>query len=273
MAPKKAAHACLKWSESSNTPSTLGEDRRDGETLFDPTASVQLWADEWDRGFGKRDRAEQPRLCSAFHACRAEAAKAEHARPPVSDGALGSAVALLRNKRGIETDHWPPLELKALPEVAIASLAFILRQIDVQLTVPLQCLTNLICLLPERPIVLQSLLRVLWNSCHADAIRAWDAGRPRFWDSAALLGLGGQRVQRFAVRPAGGDFCKKSVSFWSESTASVHWDLQKFKDDVRPLLILGVECGSHESGSAGPPGASWLEGPALGRCFLPSHCW
>ena len=64
--------------------------------------------------------------------------------------------------------------------MATASLAFIVRQIDAQLTIPLQFLTNLVCPLPkpgggERPIVLQSLLHVLWSCCHADSIRAWDA--------------------------------------------------------------------------------------------------
>ena len=81
--------------------------------------------------------------------------------------------------------HWAPLELQALPDVAIASLAFFVRQIDVRLTIPLQCLTTLICLLPkpgggEKPIVLQSVLHVLWSSCHADSMRAWDAARARF---------------------------------------------------------------------------------------------
>ena len=72
----------------------------------------------------------------------------------------------------------------------MASLAFIVKQMEgARLTIPLQCLTNLICLLPkpgggERPIVLQSLLRVLWSSWHADTIRAWDAARARFWDTA-----------------------------------------------------------------------------------------
>ena len=157
MGPKKAAHAYLKGSETINTPVMLGEG---GETLFDPNASVKLRAVEWDR-IWQRDKAELPRLYSALHACRTEAAKAEHARPPISDGALARAVALLRNKRGIGTNHWTPLELEALPEVAKRA-AFIVRQIDVRLTIPLQCLTNHICLLPkpgggERPTVLQSL--------------------------------------------------------------------------------------------------------------------
>ena len=82
-------------------------------------------------------------LYQALHACRAEAFKNEHARPSISDGAL--RVALL---------------------LAIANLAFIARQIDVRLTIPRRCFTNLICLLPkpvrgERPIVLQSFVHGL----------------------------------------------------------------------------------------------------------------
>ena len=42
MGSKKAAHACLKGLETLNTPALLGEDRGDGEKLFDPDASVQL---------------------------------------------------------------------------------------------------------------------------------------------------------------------------------------------------------------------------------------
>ena len=87
-------------SETINTPAMLGEDRRDGETLFDPDASVQLRADEWDE-IWQRDKAEQPRLYRALHACRAEASKAEHALPSISDGALARSVALIRNKKGI----------------------------------------------------------------------------------------------------------------------------------------------------------------------------
>ena len=91
----------------------LGKDRRDGQTLLDPNASVKLRADEWNR-IWQCDKAELPRLHRALQTCRVEAAKAAHARPPISDGALARAVALLRNKRGIGTDHWTPLALKAL---------------------------------------------------------------------------------------------------------------------------------------------------------------
>ena len=120
---------------------------------------------------------------------------------PFPMGALARAAALLRNKRGIGTDHWMPLELEALPDVAIAGLDFTVRQIDVRLTIPLQGLTNLICLLPkpgggERPTVLQSLLHVVWSSCHADAIRALDAAGARFWDSAVR----GCSSLQFAIR-------------------------------------------------------------------------
>ena len=119
MGSKKAAHAYLKGSETTNTPALLGKDRRDCETLFDAQCIGAIA--EWD---------------SDKQACpRAEAAKAEHARPPISDRALARAVALLRNKRGIGTDHWTLLELKALHEVAIASLANIVMQVDVRLTI------------------------------------------------------------------------------------------------------------------------------------------
>ena len=46
MGSKKAAHAYLKGSETVNTPAMLGEDRRNGESLFDPNASVQMRPDE-----------------------------------------------------------------------------------------------------------------------------------------------------------------------------------------------------------------------------------
>ena len=97
--------------ESGSVPSRrlkdASEDRRDGD---------RIW---------QRDKDELPRLQRALHACRTEAAKAEHARLAISDGALPRAVASLRNNRGIGTDHWTPLELKALLDEAIANLAFI----------------------------------------------------------------------------------------------------------------------------------------------------
>ena len=139
---------------------------------------------------------------------------------------MAGAVALLRNKKRIGTGHWIPLELKALPDVAIASLACIVRQIDARLTVPLQCLTNLVCLLRkpgggERPIVL----------CHADSIRCWDAARARCWDSAVR----GCSALQFAIRKR---LLQEVGVVVGESAASVHWDLQKFFVfiDVRHLL-------------------------------------
>ena len=67
MGSKEAAHAYLKGSEAVNASAMLGEGRRDGETLFDLKASVQLRADEWDRTW-YRDEAELPRLYQALHA-------------------------------------------------------------------------------------------------------------------------------------------------------------------------------------------------------------
>ena len=75
-------------------------------------------------------------------------------------------------------------------DVATANLTFIVSK----LMFATPSLTNLIWLLPkpggsERPSVLQSLLLVLWSSCHAESIRAWDAARARFWDSAVSSAL------------------------------------------------------------------------------------
>ena len=49
MGSKKAAHAHLKGPETVNAPAMLGEDRRSGESLFDPNASVHFHVDEWDK--------------------------------------------------------------------------------------------------------------------------------------------------------------------------------------------------------------------------------
>ena len=188
----------------------------------------------------QRDKAELPRR-QALHACRAEAAKAERPRLPISDGVLARAVAVLRDTRGIDTDQWTPLELKALPEAA--SLALMVRQMDAQLTISLQRLTDLICLLPkpgggERSIVLQSLLHVSWSSCRADSIRSWDVARTRFCDSAVR----GCSALQFTLRRR---VLQEVGVIFGESTASVYWDLQKFYDsfDARQLLRLGAECG------------------------------
>ena len=130
----------------------------------------------------QRDKAELPRLDRTLHACRADAAKAERARPPISDGALGRAVALFRYKRGIVTDHWTPLELKALPDVT-----FIVRQIDGLLTIPLQCPTNLICRFAQARWWREAFF-VLHLCC------------PWVDPQGAFLGFRGQRLQLLAVR-------------------------------------------------------------------------
>ena len=58
-------------------------------------------------------------------------------------------VAQLRNARGISVDQWIPLELKSAPVAMIRTLAFLIRQNDEKLTVPISCLTKLICFLPK----------------------------------------------------------------------------------------------------------------------------
>ena len=108
--------------------------------MFYPKLRCRIW---------QRDKDELLPLYQVLHACRREASRIEHARPPVTDGVFARAVAPLRNRRGIDTDHWTLLELKTLPDVEIANLAFIVRQIAVRLTIPLRRLTNLICLLDK----------------------------------------------------------------------------------------------------------------------------
>ena len=178
MGSKKAARAYLKESKTTNTPALLEKDRRDCETLFDPQCIGAIAGRRAGHNLAARQASLSCRSCKGW---------------TCSPSHLARAVALLRNKRGIGTDHWTLLELKALHEVAIASLANIVIQIDVRLAIPLQCLTNLNCLLPkqggERNIVLQSQLHVLWSSCHADSIRSWGRGQ------GAFLGLCGQRLQ------------------------------------------------------------------------------
>ena len=134
----------------------------------------------------------------------------------------------------------PVALLKAPPEAATASLAFIVRQIDARLTIPLQCLTNFIGLVPkpgggERPIVLQTSLRVLWSSCHADVGRAWGAARAQRVSGTLRLEVAAPCSSQFA-----GGFCKRWGVILGE-----YWDLQKFCDsiDVRQLLGFEAECG------------------------------
>ena len=62
MGSKKALHAYLKGLETFNTSALLGEDRRRGESLFDPNASLQLRASEWD-SLLKHDKPSY-RLCT-----------------------------------------------------------------------------------------------------------------------------------------------------------------------------------------------------------------
>ena len=62
MGSKKALHAYLKGLETFSTSALLGEDRRRGESLFGPSASLQLRAGEWD-SILKHDKLSY-RLCT-----------------------------------------------------------------------------------------------------------------------------------------------------------------------------------------------------------------
>ena len=113
----------------------------------------------------------------------------------------------------------------ALP---IASLGFILR--------PLQCLTNLTCLLEARGPSCFSLCRrfcVAVATPNRSMIRMrpeLGSGIPR--SEAAVIAIRRRLLQEVGV-------------VLGESTASANWDLQKFYDsiDVRLLLGLGAEHG------------------------------
>ena len=187
MGSKKAALAHLKGLETLNTPALLGEDRRDGEKLFDFDASVQLRADENYRDCTKPSTpvAPKPQRLSML---ALPSRTGPWPAPSLSCATRGGSALTIGRL------------LSSRPCLMWQSRAFIVSQIDDRPTIPLQCLTNLICLLPnpgggESPIVLQFLLHVLWSSCHADSIHSWDA-RACFWDSA----IRGCSALQFAIR-------------------------------------------------------------------------
>ena len=116
-----------------------------------------------------------------------------------------------------------------MPDLAIANLVFIVRQIDVRVH-PSAAVSHTGG--GERPTVRQSLVHVLWIGCHADSIRVWDAG--------AVLSLRSEGAVPCCSQPE-----EISAGCWEvnlgESMASVHWDLQKFYDSV--VVRPGTECG------------------------------
>ena len=107
--------------------------------------------------------------------------------------------------------------------------------------------------------MLQSLLHVLWSSCHAESIRAWDAARARLWDSADS----GCSAQQFAIRRR---LLQEVGVILGETTGFAHWDLQKFYTSIdgRHLLRLGAERISQKGGGGGSPGPFCSEGLAMG---------
>ena len=144
---------------------------------------------------------------------------------------LARAVALLRNERGIGTDHWTSLEPKALSDVAIANLAVIVRQIDVRLTVPRCSASSTLSVCcpsqggAEKQTVLQSLLHFCGAAAMMKSTREWDAARARFWESA-FKGRGALRldIRRRLLQKVGVNL--------GETTASVWWDMQTFHDSI-----------------------------------------
>ena len=136
-------------------------------------------------------------------------------------GPRGRSVAQQKRRSALTIGRL--LSSRLLPDVAIASLAFVVRQIDVRLTIPLQCLTNLICLLPKPSggeMRAPSCFSFCCTFCAAVAMPirtdSWDAARARFWDFCE------QRLQRFAVRVIRKKLLQEVGVVWCESTASVY---------------------------------------------------
>ena len=128
------------------------------------------------------------------------------------------------------------MERKALPDVATASLAFIVRQIDVRLTIPLQCLTSQVVVVHHASVFAACPVEQL--PCRCDPCLGCG--------QSAILGLCGQRVQCLAARnPQETSARGGGAVILGEQRHQYIWDLQKFYDsiDVRHLLKLGAECG------------------------------
>ena len=122
------------------------------------------------------------------------------------------------------------LALPSLVLLAIANLAFIARQIDVRLTIPRRCFTNLICLLPkpvggERPIVLQSCF-------HAESIRELRPGR--------ASGTPRSEATAPCSSPSARDSYKKLASFWVNPRC-----LYAGRSEVRFLHVAAVDLQVH----------------------------
>ena len=179
---KKAAHAYLKGLEAADTTVLMGC----GSSRWRNYVRTKHLCASACRRMGPNLAARQGGATSSV---RTSSTHAAHARLSVSDGAFDLAVAQLRSKRGIGTDHRTPLELKA--SLTWRARIWLSHGGKSMLDSPFLCsvFTRPICLLPareggERPMVPQCLLHVLWNSDHAGSICAWDAARARFEDSA-----------------------------------------------------------------------------------------
>ena len=131
-----------------------------------------------------------------------------------------SAIAQLRNQRGIGVDHWTALELEALLEAATDYRALFVRQIDVRLTVPLQRVSSTSCeaVAMQVPFVAETL-----------------PGRVSGIRRCSSLQLAICRRLEQEVQ-----YCLR------EATAAICWNLQEFYVStyvVRQLMNLGTVCG------------------------------
>ena len=163
-------------------------------------------------GNWQRDRDELPRLYQALHACRAEGSNNEHARLPLSVVALALAVDLLRNKRGIGIGHWTPLELKASPDVAITSLSFTVRRINVRQR--FRCnvsRVSFVCCPSQEEARGQSCFSFFCTSCGAVASpsRSVSGMRP-----GRVSGAPRSEAAAPCSSSSAGDSCKKLASLW-----------------------------------------------------------
>ena len=154
----------------------------------------------------------------------------------LSPTTIRKACATFSSKTGIGFDDLPIWAIAGLPDAALWQLAALFRMTLANLTIPVQCLVNLMCLLGKRKggsrtvAIMASYYRLLVRVL-GHVIVAWDEAAAGPWDSAVK---GSSALRAHLARAVGVELDV------AEGMHVMHflWDIQTFYDSIRIEVLL-----------------------------------
>ena len=184
----------------------IEEKSKEGKTYI--TAPIEVatkhtepWAKQW-----KADSPEYYKVVAFFQQLRknslqsaANFAKDLHINAKV----IRTALRMFSESTATGCDHLQLRRMARLPDIALEQLGSLFRQSLATLTIPMQELLNIMCLLGKKAggsrtiAIMASFYRALMKF-FCPTIRDWDVSKGKFWDSA----LAGNSSLRAAVERA-----------------------------------------------------------------------